>query len=208
MTGEHDWYDLKEAFPPEIKRRFYRMAALLEVAESEFLELRKKRKDYERSIAVQIKANVSDIPINAVSVASFIEQDPLVSQIDNAIALVLKAPAVTPHPVQAEVSTQVATLLGLQTIEDLRKALKAYEAEIIEYSELSRPLLLRAESAPLARGACIFRLGLMLLARKGEAELSQMIKDTGPAVNLPGIVDLQALGELARTVTAKKAIKP
>jgi putative GTP pyrophosphokinase len=204
---EHDWYDLKEAFPSEIKRRFYRMAALLEVAESEFLELRKKRKDYQRSIAVQIEANVSNIPLNVVSVAAFIEQDPLVSQIDNAIALVLKAPSVTSHPAQAEVTAQVANLLGLRTIEDLRSALKTYEAEIVQYSALSRPLLLRAENAPLAKGACIFRLGLMLLAKDDDAKLSRMIKDTGPAVNLPGVVDLQALGELARTVTSKKVTK-
>ncbi len=31
---EHEWYDLGEAFPDEIKRRFYRMAALLDIAES------------------------------------------------------------------------------------------------------------------------------------------------------------------------------
>ena len=39
---EHEWYDLKEAYPGNIKRRFYRTAALLELAESEFLEIRKK----------------------------------------------------------------------------------------------------------------------------------------------------------------------
>ncbi len=34
---EHDWYDMKDAVPDSIKRRFYRIAALLEVAETEFL---------------------------------------------------------------------------------------------------------------------------------------------------------------------------
>jgi hypothetical protein len=38
---EHPCYNLKEALPPDIKRRFARMAALLEIAESEFLALRK-----------------------------------------------------------------------------------------------------------------------------------------------------------------------
>ena len=40
---EHEWYDLKDAYPDKVKRRFYRIAALLELAESEFLNLKKIR---------------------------------------------------------------------------------------------------------------------------------------------------------------------
>jgi putative GTP pyrophosphokinase len=43
---EHPWYDLKPAYPATIKRRFARMAALLEIAESEFLNLRQIQSDY------------------------------------------------------------------------------------------------------------------------------------------------------------------
>jgi len=43
---EHPWYDLKGAYPTDIKRRFARMAALLEIAESEFLNLRRIQSDY------------------------------------------------------------------------------------------------------------------------------------------------------------------
>src|ERR1700693_1833868 len=50
---EHEWYDLKGAYPKDVKRRFYRIAALLELAESEFQDIRKQRTAYERSVAVR-----------------------------------------------------------------------------------------------------------------------------------------------------------
>lgn len=40
---EHEWYDLKQAYPDEIKRRFSRLMALFEIAESEFTALKRER---------------------------------------------------------------------------------------------------------------------------------------------------------------------
>jgi len=76
---EHEWYDLKTEYPRNIKRRFYRLAALLEIAESEFLDLRNSRTQYERSVAVRVEAQVPDLPIDSVSMRSLIEQEPLVA---------------------------------------------------------------------------------------------------------------------------------
>jgi putative GTP pyrophosphokinase len=47
---EHEWYDLKDAYPENVKRRFYRTAALLELAESEFLDIRKQRTNYQNQL--------------------------------------------------------------------------------------------------------------------------------------------------------------
>jgi len=86
---EHEWYDLKDAYPAKVKRRFYRIAALLELAESEFLDIRNSRTQYERSVAVRVEANVLDLPIDAVSLRSFIEQENIVGQIDGSLAHVM-----------------------------------------------------------------------------------------------------------------------
>ena len=201
---EHDWYDLKEAFPPEIKRRFYRMAALLEVAESEFLELRNKRKGYERSIAVQIEANVTGIPINAVTMASFIDQDPLISRINDTLASILGAPSIVPSARQGELASHIAARLGLKTVESLRALLEAHESQIIEYSTIGSAYIPRTPNANLTRAASIFRLGLLLIANRGEKELSEFLISISSLAKFPENVNTKALTDLAKKVLAAK----
>ena len=60
---EHDWYDLKENYPNEIKRRFYRLTALLELAEAEFIDLRNSRIQLQKSVTVRVEANILDLSI-------------------------------------------------------------------------------------------------------------------------------------------------
>src|SRR5260370_29567843 len=85
---EHPWYDLKGAFPDNIKRRFARMAALLEIAEEEFLSLRKLQSDYRQSVDIQAEANVSDLAVDAVSLKTFIARDPLRAEMDRQITAI------------------------------------------------------------------------------------------------------------------------
>src|ERR1035441_7541149 len=87
---EHEWYDLKDAYPKDVKRRFYRIAALLELAESEFQDIRKQRTAYERSVAVRVEAKEPDIPVDAVSMRQFIEREAIVSEMDKSIAAILE----------------------------------------------------------------------------------------------------------------------
>ncbi len=58
------------------------MAALLEIAESEFLSLRQLQSDYQQAVAVQVEANVPDLAVDAVSLRTFIETEPIVVELD------------------------------------------------------------------------------------------------------------------------------
>jgi putative GTP pyrophosphokinase len=175
---QHDWYDLKDAFPPEIKRRFYRMAALLEVAESEFLELRNKKSNYQRSIAVQIEAKLSDIPLDKVSLRSLLEQDALVASIDGAIAGVREAGAalVQVSDSDLEADVYIANDAGLKTIGQLRTALELYERAIPEFARLCKPYFgdLPSDFNSM-QGACVFYLGMLLAGKEGAAELFEIL---------------------------------
>jgi putative GTP pyrophosphokinase len=95
---EHPWYDLKDAFLDDIKRRFARMAALLEIAESEFLSLKKIQSDYVLAVGVQVETNVPDVPVDPVSLKTFIEQEPLVGEIDTVLASIIGSPWLTMSP--------------------------------------------------------------------------------------------------------------
>src|SRR6266568_1204290 len=171
---EHDWYDLREAFPSDIKRRFYRMAALLEIAESEFLELRKKKGNYFKSVDLQVEAQVSGVPLNSVSLKSFISQDPIVERIDKVLV------GLTGSQWAGEISDEflsrrceIARKVGINTIEEIREALVKYELGISKY--FARCLKFWDTLAPLPQGVCVFNL-ITMIAISREVDLSSIIE--------------------------------
>jgi ppGpp synthetase/RelA/SpoT-type nucleotidyltranferase len=170
---QHDWYDLKDAFPGDIKRRFYRMAALLEIAESEFLELRKKKSDYIKSMDVQVGAQVLEVPLDPVSLRSFAINDPIVERIDQVLS------DKTGRQLSDDLGDElckhrykVAWLAGFRTINAVRDSLVKYDAGIIEYFERCRKLWSDAPTnKPLRKGSCIYHLAFMVLSTGSSEEI-------------------------------------
>ena len=165
---EHPWYDLKGAFPDNIKRRFARMSALLEIAEDEFLSLRKLQSDYQRSVEVQVTAKLADLPIDALSMRSFVEQDSLVNEVDKAIADIRKL-----H-LSSEMSdrfaarrAQAAILAGMKSVQEARGLLEHHRDAILRYARAmnaARPPREREQQVP---GVSIQLLSSMLVNIKG-----------------------------------------
>ena len=176
---EHDWYDLKEAYPDAIKRRFSRLAALLELAESEFLDIRKSRTQYERSVAVRVGANVPDLPVDAVSLKSFIEQEALVAEIDKSIASVLGTNVLEDLPDNTvETWSRAANLAGIKKIQDVRESLRKYKLGIPEYVSRCRGEVFppHPEGARISRGLSIYHLSMMLFSLRGTEATTQFLK--------------------------------
>lgn len=181
---EHDWYDMRPAYPPEIKRRFYRLAALLEIAESEFLDLRKKKSSYQRSIDVQVEASVPDLPLDAVSLNSLIQQEPLIAELDRSIAQSWGVD-VSPDLIQSAIEDQLKATSrgGLVTVKGLRDSLRRYDRAILEYAGRTRAFTFEGRDPGafvLAKGACVFQLGVMLIGMRGEDELISASKALTP----------------------------
>jgi len=82
----HKWYDLDDRFPRNVKRRFARLSALIDLADEQFVQLRDEWDQANSSIDRSLEGGFVDIPISAQSLRAFVEQEPLVSQIDRAIA--------------------------------------------------------------------------------------------------------------------------
>jgi putative GTP pyrophosphokinase len=203
---EHEWYDLKDAYPVLIKRRFSRMAALLEIAESEFLDIRKKRLDYERSIAVQVEANVSELQLDAVSLKSFMEQDSIVARIDRSIAdLFDRQMSDNVDEGRVEWRSKELDLVGLTTVQALRDALNRYETALLEYLHRCKkiwPIEPSPDPRKINKGVCIHHLAMMLLGARSETELSRVLTELGAP---PGeFISKQAAA--ARDVVAKYAL--
>lgn len=176
---QHDWYDLRDAYPDNIKRRFARMAALLEIAESEFLEIRNRRADYERSVALQVEARVADLPVDPVSLKPFLAQGSPTEASDEAIALLLDGILSETTDQNIELLSTVANIAGLTTLERLREALQTYGVGVLEFVKRCRHLWYRTPQSRIPRGSSIFYLSIMLVVAKPGDEIFKLAEQTG-----------------------------
>jgi putative GTP pyrophosphokinase len=200
---EHGWYDLDESYPAEIKRRFSRMAALLEIAESEFSNLKKEQNSYQRSIAVRVEADVSDVPINAVSINSFIEQYSRGQSIDRALAKALDAPGLKKASSRLVGRFTAAVIFpGFKTIAELRDAVELYQSETIKYASLVKNIYTIPANVPLNKGAFIFRLAFWLSAKDGDEKLAGFLETYGVLEDYSR-AEIKSLVDIARTVQSK-----
>jgi putative GTP pyrophosphokinase len=191
---EHEWYDLREAYPKEVKRRFSRIAALFELAEQEFVDIRDARAKYERAVALQVEAGVPNIPVDAVSLRSFIEQESLVNEIDKTVASTLGYPLTAPleDPV-VETWSRLLNLAGITKLEDLRKALATFRAAIPKFAKtcMTEVWPSAPKGSRAAKGICVYQLGMMMASAAGEKTASEFVRLLGVTavpINVPLLV--------------------
>ena len=178
---EHPWYDLKDAYPDIIKRRFARMAALLEIAESEFLSLRAIQSDYQKSVDVRVAANVPDLPVDAVSLKSFIEREPLVEHINDEVGklwgVTVGNTLIDGH---LEMLSQVIILAGMTKLEDIRDALEKYRTAIVEYASRCGSFWYPHPEAPIFnKDTCLWIIANLLISSRGVDAFVQSTKAIG-----------------------------
>jgi putative GTP pyrophosphokinase len=83
---EHDLgYKSPESVPLPIRRRFSRLAGLLELADSEFVELRRFMEDYARDVREPVQLTSDTLGLDAVSLQSLAESGP-VAELDRVLA--------------------------------------------------------------------------------------------------------------------------
>lgn len=89
---EHDLgYKSPESVPQPIRRRFSRLAGLLEVADSEFVELRRFMENYARDVRQPVQLSQGTLGLDALSLQSLAESGP-VAELDLVLANQLGRP--------------------------------------------------------------------------------------------------------------------
>jgi len=207
---EHSWYDLKDSFPEKIKRRYNRLAALIEIAEEEFRELRGQQREFRNSAAVEVKAGVPNLAIDPASLRAFIEQNGLVEMTDNGIVLGVlhETPGYAINERAMEMWAKLLHSAGLNTIGDVetslvqnREAVVAYVLGCRQYSVAASPQGSQRPGVARDRGISLWYLGWMLIATEGEDKIREAMEQLG--IHPPAPQDLRkqvAAAKFARSM--------
>jgi hypothetical protein len=124
-----------------------------------------------------VEAKVSSVPLDGLSLKPFLEQDPLSADLDKQIA-VLRGIDVASHVTSLAVDSaaSLANHAGLKTVEQLRESLAKYHNAILEFVAQYRAHIIAVPpGSSLARGACVYYLGMMLVGSMGTEALTRAL---------------------------------
>jgi putative GTP pyrophosphokinase len=167
---EHDLgYKAAAGIPGPIRRRFSRLAGLLEIADREFAEIREVLAEYSSEITARIADSPSTVQLDQISLRAFIEGDTTTAELDAQIATIFGA--IVDEGISDDISAMLAEMLkdaGMKSVDQLAKTLAEHKAVILKQVEL------RSETPDnlgnVIRGVSLFHLFQVLTALKGSSE--------------------------------------
>lgn len=181
---EHDiGYKNEIEVPGPIKRKFSRLAGLLELADQEFISIRKEIDKYSKSLDKQMHTSVKNIGLDALSYEKFITRSSISTQIDEKICNLggYKIGALRDE------SRMVGRLtkFSITTIEQLSSLLKEHESSILRMVKSLRtlpddePMQDLRDPTVVAPGISCFYLVHVLAARKDPDEIENYLQENG-----------------------------
>ena len=131
---EHDLgYKAPESVPVPIQRRFSRLAGLLEIADSEFVELRRFMEDYARNVRQPVQLVRDTVELDTVSLQSLVEAGP-VAELDLALAGRL-GKSVEPTLFFPEYVTRMLRTVQLGRTAPILKSLETFGPRMLAFAE-------------------------------------------------------------------------
>jgi len=185
---EHDLGYKAEAVPRVVRRRFSRLAGVLELADDEFMGLRREVSKHQESIKATIGNGALSIEIDQDSLSAFVRQDRRIGQLDKSIGKAMNG--VMQRQVDEEfMGRQAACLVDLDftSIEELSNYLNS-EWEVLKRfvdNRLSNMAHVpRNKRVPVPMGVTLYYAGLLRHAQevregnKGSAVYSGISTDS------------------------------
>lgn len=161
-------YKTKEAVPREIRRRFSRLAGILEIADDEFVNVREELYRYENIIAQEI-ANVPDkVKVDETTLKVYLKHSPLVQKVNSKIErathniLVKEEPTPDLH--------RRLRYLGLKKIADVNEALTTYQQKVVRFAKILVAPVGESGEGYWSYDTCLFYLPYAILASRGSID--------------------------------------
>ncbi|AKU93773.1 hypothetical protein AKJ09_00437 [Labilithrix luteola] len=127
---EHDLgYKATEEVPAPTRRRLNRLAGLLELADQEFVAIRRELDSYARALPAQIEAGGDSVQLDRFSLAALLDCDE-VRAIDRDIALVLDKP-LGEEPFFPGYLLKMLASSGIRTVADARAGIREHHDVIV-----------------------------------------------------------------------------
>ncbi len=169
---QHAWAEIEhnlgytsaEAIPRSVRRRFCRLAALLETADSEFIGIRDDITVYAAKVNKDLAEKPTEVLLDKVSLRALIQRDAVARRMDQQLAEWAGATLEDADDSFLNSIVMYFRDLGMQTIEELRAALAQRERVIV------RQFQIRVEKdahKTLHSGISLYHLWQVLLAEQG-----------------------------------------
>ncbi|MDG1582859.1 hypothetical protein [Pseudomonas sp. GOM6] len=190
---EHDiGYKNEFEVPGPIKRKFSRLSGLLELADQEFISIRKEIDRYSKALDKQIKINTKNIGLDALSYEKFVTHNPLSLQLDKKVC------ELGNYETSASLNESriIKRLAGfdITTIEKLSSLLKKHEPSILRMTTALRALpdedpdQESEKPSPVVPGISSFYLLHVLAAMKEPEDIETYLKEND-WLDAPGGLD-------------------
>lgn len=135
---EHDiGYKGKFSIPDTAKRSFSRIAALLEIADDEFIRLRNVLNEYESNVSSEIKNSPETTKIDNATLAFILKNDDSIKKLDQRIADMLNIDLEFNEDFISDLSYKL-NMAGIHTIKEYKNVAKNDFDNIIKFSNYFR----------------------------------------------------------------------
>ena len=137
---EHDFgYKSESGLPPEIKRGFYRLAALVEVADKEFMRLRNEINNHYDNAKSNVKKNI-ETELDSISLDAYINNSTIIVKILNQMVKIGEKNSYQRGQI-APVTIDRLKLVGINSTVKLDNLLNIYKDKIIEFYRIFNSML-------------------------------------------------------------------
>ena len=190
---EHDLgYKTPSAIPDVVRRRFSRIASLLEVADSEFRGVRDELKKYSGQIYKKIMRDPGSVSIDKESFKRFIAKDELVQQLDGEVSSKTGASLIEVTETRLESLVRQAEFLGFGVISDVQRSLREHRESLVDFAV--KHIRLGGDQAVkrLQRGTGVIHLFQFLSYRKSGREGLERLYEIGDVARAQDRGDLAA----------------
>ncbi|MEV7097565.1 hypothetical protein AB0M80_32410 [Amycolatopsis sp. NPDC051045] len=179
---EHDiGYKVNETLPRNLRRRFSRLAGLLEVADSEFKALREASRAYAQEVEVKIEKSQTGLALDQETVIGHVRGSEISLRLDISVADAMHA-TLEQSLRRTYIARQGGRLqrLGVRSVEELSQTTAKRFEEIVEFARIYASDLTEDEKPDnfhVPRGIGYLYLTFLLLSDRAPGERRKLLDD-------------------------------
>ncbi|PTQ67878.1 GTP pyrophosphokinase family protein [Pseudomonas sp. GV071] len=157
---EHDiGYKAKIEIPKPIRRKFSRLAGLLELADDQFVQIRDDLAKYEVEVKEKLYSQPETLSIDAVSLLEYISRSEVVKGLDRELSNITELVLVPADKSNMAVHLKALKYFNIESVSMLEQELIVNKENII-----IRAIDVGRQTASTAEGLCVYYLGQVLAA--------------------------------------------